>query len=108
MLISQHDALMAAEARLLAQRERSSVIAWPNALADRAGDPKVAAIMAGQGSILRNQQLALGTEREIFQQKIGEPHPGSEGYPAQIKYLEKPKQLASEEKKATRVEVARR
>ncbi len=107
MLISQHDALMAAQARLLAQRDRSSVIAWPNALADRAGDPKVAAIMAGQASILRSQHLALETETEILQQKIGQLHSEIEGYRAQIKSLEQQTQLVSEEIKDKNVLVAK-
>src|SRR5258708_30186058 len=107
MLISQHDALMGAEARLLAQRAHGSVIAWPNALADRAGDPKVAAIMAGQVSILRTQQLALETETEILQQKIGQLHSEIEGYRAQIKSLEQQNQLVSEEIKDKSVLVAK-
>ena len=107
MLISQHDALMAAQARLLAQRDPSSVIAWLNALADRAGDPKVAAIMAGQASILRSQHLALETETEILQQKIGQLHSEIEGYRAQIKSLEQQNQLVSEEIKDKSVLVAK-
>src|SRR5258708_11829374 len=105
MLISQHDALMAAEARLLAQRERSFVIAWPNALADRAGDPKVAAIMAGQANILRTPRPPPPTKTEIFPHKIWEPPTEIEGHPAPIQTLGHKKQIASGEIKDNKMRV---
>ncbi|MGX5848280.1 HlyD family type I secretion periplasmic adaptor subunit [Mesorhizobium sp. PL10] len=74
------DALLANEARLLAQRDASGEIVFPPDLMVRRGEPAVAEAIAGQKRIFSDQAEVVKSQVEVWQQRIAQ-------YQAQISAL---------------------
>lgn len=70
MLQNEADALRAREARLLAQREGESAIAFPAALLASASEPTIAQILSGQERIFTDQRAALASQIRVWEQRI--------------------------------------
>lgn len=62
---SKVDALEASEARLTAELDGASWIAFPRSLSRRAGDPSVAAVLAGERAIFRRHVQVQRAERAM-------------------------------------------
>jgi HlyD family type I secretion membrane fusion protein len=78
----QLDALLAREARLIAQRDGKDAITFPTRLVDRTGqDPELATILEGQKRIFEDHARALAAESGIWASR-------AEQYRAQIAVLE--------------------
>src|SRR4051794_11964580 len=72
MLDTQHAALLAEEARLLARRDDLPQLVFPRTIAARSGEPKVAEILFGQQQIFAREQTALNGRIDILHQRIAQ------------------------------------
>ena len=66
------DEALAKRARLEAQRDRASVITFPAEIVARAGEPELAAIMAGQNKLFDARLQAVVGKKEQLNQQIGQ------------------------------------
>ena len=66
------DEALAKRARLEAQRDRASVITFPAEIVARAGEPELAAIMAGQTKLFDARLQAVVGKKEQLNQQIGQ------------------------------------
>ena len=66
------DEALAKRARLEAQRDRSSVITFPDEILARASEPALAAIMAGQTKLFDARLQAIVGKKEQLNQQIGQ------------------------------------
>ena len=78
---NQVDALMAQEARLIAERDRLPDIVWPAALQTRSDRPTVQQAIADQSKQFNDRRSSLRGQIELLQSKIGQ-------YNTEIKGLE--------------------
>lgn len=62
---ARRDALRAAQARLVAERDGLDRITFPNDLRARAGDPVAAAAMASQQRLFQRRGAVLGADRDL-------------------------------------------
>ena len=67
---AQRDALRAAEARLIAERDGLETLVFPADLATRSGDPSVAAAMRAQLALFEHHRSVLEADRSIAEQQI--------------------------------------
>jgi HlyD family secretion protein len=72
MLDTQHAALLAEEARLLARRDDQPKLVFPGTLTARSGEPKVAEILFGQRQIFDRERTALNGRIDILHQRIAQ------------------------------------
>jgi HlyD family secretion protein len=72
MLDTQHAALLAEEARLLARRDDQPKLVFPGTLTARSGEPKVAEILFGQRQIFDRERTALNGQIDILHQRIAQ------------------------------------
>jgi HlyD family secretion protein len=96
-LQSQYDALLAQDARLTAERERSSFIMFPAELTDRASDAKVTEIMSGQKSVFISRKNSQFAQLAILEERIGQADAEIQSYQAQIDALRDQRGLLKEE-----------
>lgn len=99
----QMDKLMAEEARLVAERDRRDVIAYPQALLDRAGEePAIREIMATEQSLFASRRTALEGQIALLRQTIQQQEEQVTGHLAEVKSLERQNQLIQQETEDTR------
>lgn len=70
ILQSQYDAAIAQQARLVAERDLSQAISWPEELLARKDDPKVAEILRSQESLFAARRASLIGQLEILDKQI--------------------------------------
>ncbi len=85
ILQSKLDQALAAEARLLAERDRAEAIVYPAALLGRREEPQLAGILRGQDSLFQARLATLAGETEIYEQRIAQVGEQISGYRAQQK-----------------------
>lgn len=73
------DALLAEEARLIAERDRSATITWPDELNSRKDQPNVKQAIADQLKQFADRQSSLHGQIEVIQSKIGQLRTAIEG-----------------------------
>ncbi|WP_295888708.1 HlyD family type I secretion periplasmic adaptor subunit [uncultured Thiohalocapsa sp.] len=78
----QYYALLAEEARLVAERDDAGSIDFPPALTDHTDDRRVREAMAGQTQIFNNRRTALYGEKSVLRQRIEELQEQINGYQA--------------------------
>ena len=64
------DALLAQEARLTAERDRSSAIAWPEEIKARSDQPTVKQAIADQAKQFADRQASLHGQIDVLKSKI--------------------------------------
>jgi HlyD family secretion protein len=84
MLDSQLASLQAEAARLVAERNGSIDVEFPNSIAVRWGEPKIAQILTGQRYIFLREREALATQVDILNRKILELKATITAYEAQL------------------------
>ena len=67
---AKRDALRALQARLIAERDGQSMVAFPPDLTRRAEEPAVAAARAAQSAIFQRRRARLGAERAIAREDL--------------------------------------
>ena len=72
LLEGQHIALLAEQARLIAERDDLDRIRFPPELIQRQGEEKVAMALSGQAHIFARERLSLASQTDILNQKISE------------------------------------
>jgi HlyD family type I secretion membrane fusion protein len=72
ILQADQDLSLAVRARLVAERDGLKEPQYPPELTARAGDSRVAAILAGQTGMFKTRLASLVGQREILEQRIGE------------------------------------
>lgn len=78
-------ALMAQEARLIAERDRAAAIAFPAELTERAAErPEVAALLDGQRNVFQTRRTALESQEDILSQKVAQYDEQISGLQAQV------------------------
>lgn len=77
-------AATALEARLAAERDGADSIRFPDALSDRAADPKVAEVVAGQTEIFEARRRSVQGQISILNQRIAQFEEEITGLKAQI------------------------
>lgn len=93
------DALLAAEARLIAERDGVDLIDFPNELLDRAEDPEVISILDSQLSIFEARRETLEGQVDILEQRIGQLHKEIEALDAQVAAQERQRDLIRKEER---------
>ncbi len=96
------DALLAGEARLVAQRDRLAEIAFPRELLERRSEPAVAEAMAGQERIFSDQADVLKSEIEVWRQRIAQYRAQITALASQIAAIEQQMPSLQEELKDAR------
>ena len=97
ILSLQYDSALAVEARLLAEHENATDIAFPAELVSRANEPGPATLMAGQLSLLEARRATLTGKAEILGQRIVQLDEEVAGLAAQIKAKDRQVALIGEE-----------
>lgn len=79
-----YDAAVAQEARLLAERDQADAVVFPESLASRAGDEKIASIMKSQSTLWDARRSALQGEVQILEKQVRQLRDDIAGYDEQI------------------------
>jgi HlyD family secretion protein len=79
LLQKQLDALLAEEARLTAERDRATAVAWPNEIMARSGQPTVKQAIADQTKQFIDRQNSLRGQVDVLQSKIAQMKIGIQG-----------------------------
>jgi HlyD family secretion protein len=74
---------IAREARLLAERDGSDEIRWPETLVSRRDDAAIQQVMGGQQKIIQTRRSLQKTKTELFQQRIAQVKEEIGGYKSQ-------------------------
>jgi HlyD family type I secretion membrane fusion protein len=85
ILKSGYSALLATEARLLAEQNHEQDVVFPELLLSQAGDPKLAELMDGQRGLLQVRRVALAGESEILLGRVSQLDEEILGLHAQVK-----------------------
>ena len=93
----QLDALEALEARLVAERDGLSEIAFPDPLLARRADPQVAEILSGQQTIFAQRRLTLAGQTDILNQRVVQLEKEIDSRRAQIAAAKRQSLLIGEE-----------
>jgi HlyD family secretion protein/epimerase transport system membrane fusion protein len=101
-LVAQIDALVAREARLVAQRDDKAAIDFPESLMQRKGEPQVSAIISGQQKIFDDQAVALTSQINVWQSREHQLRVQIQSVEEQIVSTEQQKRLIMEELKSAR------
>jgi HlyD family type I secretion membrane fusion protein len=72
LLQNQLDALRGEEARLVAERDRSTAVAWPDEFKSRSDQPTVQQVMADQTKQFTDRQGSLRGQIDVLHSKIGQ------------------------------------
>ena len=83
MVRSQLDELTAREARLLAERDESELIAFPTPLANRRDETSVAMALAGEEKLFEARKLARTGQRAQLRERIAQMNEEIRGLSAQ-------------------------
>lgn len=75
-------ALLAEEARLIAERDGADEIQFPAELTDRLDDPRVRDAIAGQERLFENRRTALHNEKQVLAKRIEQLREQIRGYEA--------------------------
>lgn len=75
---------LALKARLIAERNRADAIVFPPILADRAGDPAVAPVMASQRGVFEARRVSYEAQTAILFQRIAQKEEEIKGLKGQI------------------------
>jgi len=102
ILRGQLDALLATEARLLAERDGLGAPRYPAPLADRATQADVQAIMAGQNNLFEARRLALEGQTTILQRRKAQAEEQIGGLTAQKQSQDRQIALIEDELKGLR------
>jgi len=84
---AQRDALAAAEARLVAERDRAAFIAWPADFAARTGDPVVGQAMASQLALFQSRKQVFDAERGIEESQVAQARAQADGPARQLPFV---------------------
>jgi HlyD family secretion protein/epimerase transport system membrane fusion protein len=84
ILQADQDLSTATRARLVAERDGLKEPRFPTDLLDRRGDPRVAAMIAGQIGIFNTRRAALSGQHDILDQRIGQYREQITGLQAQV------------------------
>lgn len=106
-LRSQHDELVAREARLLAERADADTVAFPPALASRAGDPRIAELLDGQNRLFTARWENLRGQVDILAQRTTQLDAEVVGLRSQVASTERQLSLIAEEMQGARSLVAK-
>jgi len=68
----QYDELTAQEARLIAERDGTAAVQFPQALIARRAEPDVAAIIAGQTNLFKSRRTTLTGTVDVLRKKISQ------------------------------------
>ncbi len=79
------DGFRALDARLAAERIEADRVTFPDDLAQRRGEQRVAEILAGQEAIFSSRQIALDGQSSILRQRIAQLRAEIRSYEAQMK-----------------------
>jgi HlyD family type I secretion membrane fusion protein len=79
-----YDAAIAQEARLIAEREGSEYIKFPDTLLARTDDPKVAEIIKAQRAVLDARRQAVSGQTQILEKQVAHLREDISGLKAQI------------------------
>jgi HlyD family type I secretion membrane fusion protein len=97
LLQDQANALMAQEARLIAERDEASAISFPAALLAQRDQPKVAQIIAGEENTFTTHRNTLKKQMDILEQRNSENQRQIAGLQSQQDAIEKQGTLIQEE-----------
>ena len=97
VLRDQMDAFMALEARLIAERDGTDVIAFDEELKSRSSDPKVASILDGQERIFNSRRRSLTDQAGILAQRVEQLGAEIDGHKAQLASADEQIRLTGEE-----------
>ncbi|MDO9461199.1 MAG: HlyD family type I secretion periplasmic adaptor subunit [Alphaproteobacteria bacterium] len=78
------DSQLAAEARLLAERDGLSTPVFPKEVLERESNPTIAALMAGQRNVFDTRSSSLSGQKSILQQRVGQFEQQIEGLRALV------------------------
>ena len=98
----QRDEFLIKKARLEAQRDLSDQISLPDETAARAGEPRLAAIIAGQQKLLQSTLDTLAGKQDQYNAQIGQLGDQIKGYDAQVLGNKKQLGLIAEETNSLR------
>jgi len=102
MLAAQSDALRGLAARLVAERDGSARIGFPDDLVARQHEAQIAELLAGQLSLFDARRRAFDGQRLLQEQKIAQYKEQIAGYAAQRRSQETQMELVEEEARGTR------
>jgi HlyD family type I secretion membrane fusion protein len=102
MLAAQSDALRGLEARLVAERDGSDRIGFPDDLVARQHESQIAALLAGQLSLFDARRRAFEGQRLLQVQKIAQSEAQIDGYASQLRSQQRQMALVEEEARGTR------
>jgi HlyD family type I secretion membrane fusion protein len=94
---NQYQSLKAAEARLVAEREGHTRIAFPQKLVRERDDPRVAEILAGQEQIFNTRRRSFEGRSKILEQRIEQLKSQIRGLEAQVAAEERQIELIADE-----------
>ena len=84
---ARRDALAAAEARLIAERDRLAAIAWPADFAARGGEAPVRQAMASQEALFASRQRVFEADRGIEQVQVAQARVQVDGPVRQLAFV---------------------
>ena len=93
------DAARAVEARLIAERDAATAIAFPTSLLSRSVDPKVAKLMTGQETLFHARRDSLAGQLSILNERVGQLEQEIAGLEAQRRAKGRQIKLVREELK---------
>ena len=84
---AQRDALAAAEARLVAERDGLETIAWPADFAERSSEPSVSQAVGAQTGLFSTRASTSGADRGIERSQVAQARAKVEGPRRQLAYV---------------------
>ncbi len=97
MLTGQHDAALALQARLVAERDGKPEIRFPESLMRRADDPKVSEVIVGQIDIFESRRARIANQESILRERIAKHRQEIAGLRAQAAAGRRQLELLAEE-----------
>ena len=97
LLQNQFDALRGEEARLVAERDRSTAIAWPDEFKSRSDQPTVKQVVADQTKQFTDRQSSLRGQIDVLQSKIGQVRIEIQGMRVEREATNKQLQIVNQE-----------
>lgn len=94
---SQYDSLIAQRARLEAELADRPAIAFPAELAERASDPRVAAIIRGQETLFNASRAVYASQTGVLGQRVRQLESRTRGLSAQMASVEQQERLVRDE-----------
>jgi HlyD family type I secretion membrane fusion protein len=84
---AQKDALRAAEARLIAERDRSPSLGFPSDLASRSSEPTVRQAIANQTALFESRKRVFDAERQISEARVQQARARAEAPSRQLVFV---------------------